>query len=1057
MQQSIFDTDSVRLRTQYENNTLSEEDSEFVDLLKLRFPNLNITRAFVKWTQRNLQLLENNKIMKSLAELRTQFNNQQIIDLLFSNDDLLKDFSNVRVHYLDPSISLDISNYQTKAAELILGDIYQSTFDREDNDSMLSIKQMGPRYFEDKLRTKYDTVGVDNKYDVKLLCGKTTVYLEYAKDNITSGSNSVIIESRPDTLDPKKDIYFIRDQSGKELLYFTKEQLSNIKVKNINGQIVVQFKTYNESGEINKYFNKTFDNFIYNNNNTISDFIPIENDRHLKQVWWDKDTQIMQEKDIKSTLISLRKLNKFYKTNYDIEDGDIKRVHELIIDDLGKKQFIAWEKSHEFISARIPAQSMQSFMPMKNIAYFKTKGNEAYVSVYQIWFQGSDFDVDKAYLLGSGFKKNATFDTSSMFNYLTKTELDVIEKMPLPLGKLVSYSTNLEDLNLTEEFNAFKLNNEAILTKEAIAKIQGILNDNSIKDKSIYLNKPSLEAVSKALVKIKNSNSTVVTVNQTENAELLNLFLSIINSYNLDTSYLKSGNSVKNSIISKIKEIILSPTNQLLASTPVDDAMGEFKKATEHIGSNYNISGYNMLGMFKQQYDASVGKDDVGIAANGLKVFFALSSYYNNYYKSNPTDFSGFDNHLFRKSISINGSTYSFGAISDVALSDAQKSSLMNLLQLSDSDFRNSDAATYLSGFTSAATDNAKELIMAKLNASVELASMHIYLMVLGLTPKEIVNIMTSPIVSEVVNLLNDDIFVNEDSPSVFKAISALKKKYSDPLNEHMLAELESFKSIFNGAQELKHLAKLLGANQKTSAKIQEIHNFLGTFEKVIFSRENIIFGDDLLRLKTDVAITAEVNKSTLSPINYTNTLKFAAEKIIENSNGRFSVSDETEIIKLLKECSNVKVQYMDYNGQTKTRSVSILGGEFDYRYYVYPGSQLEDGTKFNDEYRDLTKKYYNLIKDTFNIFDVIDSVPHFKGMIDSVTQTHLLLSLTSFKYNASFNLLKDFTRNYGYNIKDTGNANVKFIMGNRALPLAIGDNEFIRMALYVDNMIKYK
>ena len=33
--------------------------------------------------------------------------------------------------------------------------------------------------------------------------------------------------------------------------------------------------------------------------------------------------------------------------------------------------------------------------------------------------------------------------------------------------------------------------------------------------------------------------------------------------------------------------------------------------------------------MFKQQYQAAVGKKDVGIGANGLKVFFALSNYYN--------------------------------------------------------------------------------------------------------------------------------------------------------------------------------------------------------------------------------------------------------------------------------------------------------------------------------------------------------------------------------------------------------------------------------------------
>jgi hypothetical protein len=41
------------------------------------------------------------------------------------------------------------------------------------------------------------------------------------------------------------------------------------------------------------------------------------------------------------------------------------------------------------------------------------------------------------------------------------------------------------------------------------------------------------------------------------------------------------------------------------------------------------FSSVNGVGMFKQQYQAAVGKKDVGIGANGLKVFFALSNYYN--------------------------------------------------------------------------------------------------------------------------------------------------------------------------------------------------------------------------------------------------------------------------------------------------------------------------------------------------------------------------------------------------------------------------------------------
>ncbi|MDD4624105.1 MAG: hypothetical protein PHX40_01905 [Bacilli bacterium] len=40
----------------------------------------------------------------------------------------------------------------------------------------------------------------------------------------------------------------------------------------------------------------------------------------------------------------------------------------------------------------------------------KGKTNDVYVSVQLILLQGSDFDIDKAYILGSGFSNKGTYD-----------------------------------------------------------------------------------------------------------------------------------------------------------------------------------------------------------------------------------------------------------------------------------------------------------------------------------------------------------------------------------------------------------------------------------------------------------------------------------------------------------------------------------------------------------------------------------------------------------------------------------------------------------------------
>ena len=47
---------------------------------------------------------------------------------------------------------------------------------------------------------------------------------------------------------------------------------------------------------------------------------------------------------------------------------------------------------------------MQSFMSMETKGYTEDPGNNVYVSHWQLWLQGSDYDIDKAYIMMHGFK-----------------------------------------------------------------------------------------------------------------------------------------------------------------------------------------------------------------------------------------------------------------------------------------------------------------------------------------------------------------------------------------------------------------------------------------------------------------------------------------------------------------------------------------------------------------------------------------------------------------------------------------------------------------------------
>lgn len=58
---------------------------------------------------------------------------------------------------------------------------------------------------------------------------------------------------------------------------------------------------------------------------------------------------------------------------------------------ISERMFSSFQRSLDFISSRIPAQSLQSFMKMKTIGYCGVDTNQAYVSHWQAWLQGSDY------------------------------------------------------------------------------------------------------------------------------------------------------------------------------------------------------------------------------------------------------------------------------------------------------------------------------------------------------------------------------------------------------------------------------------------------------------------------------------------------------------------------------------------------------------------------------------------------------------------------------------------------------------------------------------------
>jgi len=119
---------------------------------------------------------------------------------------------------------------------------------------------------------------------------------------------------------------------------------------------------------------------------------------------------------------------------YKVRDG---RVRRLIANTLATHT--SFLKSLEVLAARIPAQCMQSFMAMRIAGFDKSGVNTSYVSRFQIYLQGSDFDIDKVSLLGFKFRNGRFVTWSPLMDISSKENLEASLSIPFPTG--IAYQT----------------------------------------------------------------------------------------------------------------------------------------------------------------------------------------------------------------------------------------------------------------------------------------------------------------------------------------------------------------------------------------------------------------------------------------------------------------------------------------------------------------------------------------------------------------------------------------------------------------------------------------
>lgn len=442
----------------------------------------------------------------------------------------------------------------------------------------------------------------------------------------------------------------------------------------------------------------------------------------------------------KDELVALSKENK----------ATYKELLEAFLRKEAHKRYISFLDSQNFIAARIPAQSLQSFMTMKNIAWTENSKNISYVSHFQTYLQGSDYDIDKAYIMGQSYDENATYiGWSPLFNYNSVETLQASKTLPIP-KYIVVYKG---DYDISSEINTLINLAENQDVNEVLQNVHKLGNAAFIKQLS-------------KIIRIAEQHNGI---NYSGDTKVLNTLIETINKHE---NYLISDNvaesAFKNVASANIYQVSHDIRNRDQAYTAI--AMDIMRKAADNSPKGNQAATLNMLNpmtKYIMQYQNLVGKNVISVAANGEKVWFNTFYYWTKVLKSgnqeaiNKLKFQ----HTYKR---INGRAkgtpieQTINHIPDLNKYDEQiKSTLQSQFGVLDNeDYKYVDQL--ISQLLSAATDNAKELILAKINAGTNFARMYVYGMIMGLNINDLVAFMTSPVSELIDQLANPNMFQNE-------------------------------------------------------------------------------------------------------------------------------------------------------------------------------------------------------------------------------------------------------------------------------------------------------
>jgi vacuolar-type H+-ATPase subunit I/STV1 len=181
------------------------------------------------------------------------------------------------------------------------------------------------------------------------------------------------------------------------------------------------------------------------------------------------------------------------------------------------------------------------------------------------------------------------------------------------------------------------------------------------------------------------------------------------------------------------------------------------------------------------------------------------------------------------------------------------------------------------------------------------------------------------------------------------------------------------------------------------------MYNYLNRFTRAISDAESSI----LKEYKNNVGDLKKLNKAN-KEVTITNLGDLDFDTFFNVIiNDKPYLSNDREYIKNIFD--EVRSYVLKDDTPRKGETVKIIGN-FDLNLYLSDSG-----------YQAVVKKYYNLLKRTFNIFDIVEDVPHFKEMINSLKMSNHMLQTIAAKYKFTTKTLAETIQKHSHALDKNG------------------------------------